>query len=96
MEVGWNNCRTMMIKNINPFGSSNPDYFFLHNGICYFNADDGTHWNQLWRTDGTEAGTYMVKEINTSTGGSYPNILLILPLILLFFYFAAVAGYVWC
>ena len=37
-------------------------YSFLHD-------DNGS---ELWVTDGTEAGTYMVKDIN-SDGNSYPN-----------------------
>ena len=34
------------------------------NGILYFAADDGAQGSELWRSDGTEAGTTMVKDIN--------------------------------
>jgi ELWxxDGT repeat protein len=33
------------------------------NSTLYFAGDDGVHGRQLWRTDGTEAGTRMVKVI---------------------------------
>ncbi len=41
-------------------------------GITYFTANDGVHGTELWKTDGTAAGTALVKDINTGTGsGAY-------------------------
>ena len=34
------------------------------NGIAYFLADDGINGFQLWRSDGTSAGTYVVKDLD--------------------------------
>ena len=37
-----------------------------------FSAYDGPHGRELWSTDGTEAGTYLVKDIQPGTAGSEP------------------------
>ena len=34
------------------------------NNVAYFEADDGVHGRELMRSDGTAAGTYLVKDIN--------------------------------
>lgn len=41
-------------------------------GIAYFTADDGVNGYELWRSDGTAEGTYLLKDINPS-GNSLPQ-----------------------
>lgn len=43
--------------------------FIVFNGALYFPADDGVNGKELWKTDGTAAGTALVKDINTQNGG---------------------------
>ena len=41
-----------------------------YNGIILFVGNDGIHGNELWRTDGTSAGTWMVKDIRSGIASS--------------------------
>jgi ELWxxDGT repeat protein len=70
-----------LVKNINAdpddtTPNSDPMNFIEYNGKLYFNANDGDvtgHDKELWVTDGTEAGTQMVADINPGlTLGSNP------------------------
>ncbi|UOK41952.1 MULTISPECIES: ELWxxDGT repeat protein [Flavobacterium] len=63
---------TYFVKDINP-GKNNA---FIYgeksnltniNGVLYFSANDGVNGSELWKSDGTEAGTVMVKNINASS-----------------------------
>lgn len=44
------------------------------NGLMFFTADNGTSGTELWRSDGTEAGTWMVKDIWPGAGASDPKL----------------------
>ena len=59
---------TVMVKNINSnnsvlSGSSVPQFLTNVNGTLFFGADNGINGFELWKSDGTDAGTVMVKEI---------------------------------
>ena len=54
-----------MVEDINPGSSdSDPSDLTNVNGELYFAADDGTHGEELWKSDGTPGGTEMVKDID--------------------------------
>jgi ELWxxDGT repeat protein len=50
--------------------SSDPASFATLGGIAYFSATDPLHGLELWRSDGTTAGTWLVKDIQPGTRGS--------------------------
>ena len=68
---------TIMVKDINPGATYNgfhtPAYLTNVNDTLYFQASDSTHGRELWKSDGTTAGTVMVKDINPGPNGSGPD-----------------------
>jgi len=68
---------TSMLKDMNPAGpgaysDSSPAGFAWVNGTVVFHAFSQSVGDELWRTDGTEAGTTLVKDLDPY-GGSYPT-----------------------
>jgi ELWxxDGT repeat protein len=55
--------------NITPYLSNATEL----NGSLFFPAYDDPHGSELWCSDGTAAGTGLVKDIVPGTGGSYPQ-----------------------
>ncbi|MEZ5332198.1 MAG: GEVED domain-containing protein [Thermoanaerobaculia bacterium] len=71
---------TQRIKDIWASGtqSSSPHGFFPFDSpalgpIVLFVANDGSHGNELWRTDGTSAGTQRITDVSPGTGHSNPS-----------------------
>jgi ELWxxDGT repeat protein len=72
---------TFMVKDIRSSESGFPASglgYFSHltvvSNTLFFNADDGIHGRELWKSDGTAAGTVMVKDIDEGSGHAlYPT-----------------------
>ena len=67
---------TVLVEDINP---SNEDYSYgggpenlvAVGGTLFFTADDGARGTELWKSDGTRAGTVMVKDIHPESDNDY-------------------------
>jgi ELWxxDGT repeat protein len=72
---------TQLVKDINPGTSSSFLFGFeygqhaLLGSTLFFVADDGVHGRELWASDGTTAGTRMVKDIAPGPLDAWPDYL---------------------
>jgi ELWxxDGT repeat protein len=57
-----------------PLPSSDPAFLTAMGGTLFFHADDGVHGREFWMSDGTEAGTTMLKDINLGSGSGLPPV----------------------
>src|SRR5262245_21717874 len=68
-------------------------------GVGVFSADDGVHGRELWLTDGTAAGTVLVKDIRPnplpSDSDSNPNSLIAVGGVVYFFASDGSASQLW-
>lgn len=55
-----------------PFLQPKPDSFFAVGGTLYFRGHDDAHGFELWKTDGTIAGTVLVKDVLPGVESSRP------------------------
>ncbi|MFN7735346.1 MAG: ELWxxDGT repeat protein [Pirellula sp.] len=66
------------VKDVYPGDNSSfPSELVGVGNILYFDADDGVHGRELWRSDGTDGGTWMVEDVgdgNYSGPGFLTNI----------------------
>ncbi|MBA3708609.1 MAG: hypothetical protein H0W83_07320, partial [Planctomycetes bacterium] len=74
---------TTLVKDINPITTVTPLSAFpgagvVLNGIAYYSATDALNGTELWRSDGTPAGTFLVKDINTGIASSFPGSLTVI------------------
>jgi ELWxxDGT repeat protein len=73
---------TVRVKDINPGGVDYiSEVFELSskvlmnvNGTLYFSADDAINGLELWKSDGTEAGTTLFRDINPGSDWSFPGL----------------------
>jgi ELWxxDGT repeat protein len=60
-----------LISNAVTQGKS-PAALFKVNSTLFFTAEDATHGRELWKTDGSEAGTALVRDIFPGSAGAVP------------------------
>jgi bacillolysin len=71
---------TMLVKDISPgdVGGGRPNRLTAVGGTLFFQASDTTtfqpnHGKELWKSDGTEAGTMLVKDIAPGSSSGFPS-----------------------
>ncbi|WP_040278277.1 ELWxxDGT repeat protein [Psychroserpens damuponensis] len=62
---------TLLELNFEP--ESNPKNLTKSNSTVFFTANDGINGEELWKSDGTESGTILVKNINPSSSSNATN-----------------------
>jgi ELWxxDGT repeat protein len=71
MKTNGTPAGTVMVANINPGPAGAFEYgsgmLTSFKDYLIFSANDGVHRTELWKTDGTTAGTSLLKDINPTS-----------------------------
>jgi ELWxxDGT repeat protein len=62
-----------IVAGTDSFGNPLPFNLTSYHGELFFTASDPAHGEELWTSDGTAAGTFMVEDINPGPSGSDPS-----------------------
>lgn len=63
-----------LVRDISPGpAGSDASQFVVLDGIAYFRANDGAHGYELWRSDGTTAGTHLVVDLRDGPANAFPD-----------------------
>ncbi|MFT5430278.1 MAG: ELWxxDGT repeat protein [Myxococcota bacterium] len=65
--------RTMLLADIAPDSSSSPDEFTVHDGLLFFAARNSALGEELWKTDGTPEGSYLLLDTYAGPLNGYPR-----------------------
>lgn len=86
-KTGGANSSTVLVADINPGPASSADPFSVLpllpqnvGGTLVLAADNGTYGLELWRSDGTSAGTLLVADLLPGIGGALTDVSLFPPL----------------
>ncbi len=71
-EAGTNLVQDINLGDTVSQGNANPDNFILYNDLVYFKARSASLGDELFVTDGTNAGTSLVKDIQVGSGNANP------------------------
>lgn len=71
--TGWAQTPGLLKDISNRTNSSSINFVANLGSLSFFAANDGINGLELWRTDGTEAGTFMLKDIAPGLNGSIPD-----------------------
>src|ERR1700755_2231270 len=58
--------------------SSSPRQFVMMGDLACFVAEDDEHGAELWRSDGTDGGTFLLADIRPGSDTSYPEDLVVI------------------
>ena len=69
---------TVLVRDINPYGNSDPSWMASSGSLVFFRANDGVNGDEVWVSDGTAAGTRLTMDIYPGSLGSHPEHIYIL------------------